>query len=186
MMAKLDRLPISEEVKVWDLSLLSPEDQDRARDLMDLFLSSTDIEAEGLKAAIIEFESLVEGLPLLGENDRRQGPKIEVPMGLEYYWRWQQKASEWRNYNFYELKKVQILRFVELCEQYGYREGNTREMAPIDEWEPVDREELTELLDAASAPRQRIPTPSHLPSGRTGGKDTEKIVRRSVADACMS
>ena len=36
MTAKLDRLPISEEIKVWDLSLLSPEDQDRAKDLMDL------------------------------------------------------------------------------------------------------------------------------------------------------
>ena len=82
MTAKLDRLPISEEVKVWDLSLLSPEDQDRAKDLMDLIQGSTDIEAEGLKAAIIEFENLVEGLPLLGGNDRGQGPKIEVPRSL--------------------------------------------------------------------------------------------------------
>jgi hypothetical protein len=58
MTAKLDRLPISEEIKVWDLSLLSPEDQDRANDLMDLIQGSTDIEAEGLNAAINEFESL--------------------------------------------------------------------------------------------------------------------------------
>jgi hypothetical protein len=64
MTAKLDRLPIHEEIKVWDLRLLSPEDRDRAKDLMDLILGSTDIEAEGLKAAIIEFENLVEGLPL--------------------------------------------------------------------------------------------------------------------------
>ena len=64
MMAKLDRLPIHEEVKLWDLRLLSPEDRDRAKDLMDLIQGSTDIEAEGLKAAIIEFENLVEGLPL--------------------------------------------------------------------------------------------------------------------------
>jgi hypothetical protein len=155
MMAKLDRLPISEEVKVWDLSLLSPEDQDRAKDLMNLFLSATDIEAEGLKAAIIEFENLVEGLPLLGENDRRQGPKIEVPMGLGHYWqsRWRQHASEYRYYDFYKLKKVQIVRFVELCEQYGYREGNTREMAPIDEWETADREELAEMLKIAASTR---------------------------------
>jgi len=47
-------------------------------------------------------------------------------------------------------KKVQILRFVELCEQYGYREGNTREMAPIGEWEADDREELVELLEIAA------------------------------------
>jgi hypothetical protein len=58
MTAKLDRLPICKEIKVWDLSLLSPEDQDRANDLMDLIQGSTDIEAEGLKAAIIEFENL--------------------------------------------------------------------------------------------------------------------------------
>jgi hypothetical protein len=30
------------------------------------------------------------------------------------------RPSEWRHYYFNELKKVQILRFVELCEQYGY------------------------------------------------------------------
>ena len=35
MMTKLDRLPTrKEEVKVWDLSLLSPVDQDRANELM--------------------------------------------------------------------------------------------------------------------------------------------------------
>ena len=94
MTAKLDRLPIHEEIKVWDLSLLSPEDQDRAKDLMDLIRGSTDIEAEGLNAAINEFENLVEGLPLLGENDRRQGPKIEVPRSLAYYWQRRQHASE--------------------------------------------------------------------------------------------
>src|SRR5215813_1059378 len=101
------------------------EDQDRAKELMDLIQGSTDIEAEGLKATIIEFENLVEGLPLSGENDRRQGPKIEVPRGIGYYWqsRWRQHASEYQHYYFEELKKVQILRFVELCERYGYREG---------------------------------------------------------------
>ena len=154
MTAKLDRLPICEEIKVWDLSLLSPEDQDRAKDLMDLIQGSTDIEAEGVKAAITEFENLVEGLPLLGKNDRRQGPKIEVPRSLAYHWRRRQNASEWRHYYFSELKKVQILRFVELCEQYGYRGGTGSRIAPIDEWETDDREDLTELLEvAASAPR---------------------------------
>jgi hypothetical protein len=49
MAAKLDRLPIHEEIKVWDLRLLSPEDRDRAEDLMDLIQGSTEIEAEGLK-----------------------------------------------------------------------------------------------------------------------------------------
>jgi hypothetical protein len=94
---------------------------------------------------------LIEGLPLLGENDRGQGPKIEVPRSLAYYWQWRQHASEWRHYYFNELKKVQILRFVELCEQYGYRGGSGSRIAPIDEWETDDREELTELLDIAAS-----------------------------------
>jgi hypothetical protein len=151
MTAKLDRLPMHEEIKVWDLSLLSPEDQDRAKVLMDLLKGSTDIEAEGLNDAIIEFENLVEGLPLLEGNDRGQGPKIEVPRSLAYYWQRRQHASEGRHYYFTELKKVQILRFVELCEQYGCREGNPHEMAPIDEWGTDDREELAELLEIAAA-----------------------------------
>ena len=151
IMAKLDRLPISEEIKVWDLSLLSPGDQDRAKDLMDLIKGSTDIEVEGLKAAITEFENLVEGLPLLGGNDRGQGPKIEVPRSLAYHWRLRQNALEWRNYAFDKLKKVQIIRFVELCEQYGYRGGSGSRIAPIDEWQTDDREELTELLDIAAS-----------------------------------
>jgi hypothetical protein len=130
-----------------------PEDQDRAKDLMDLTRGSTDIEAKGVRSALIEFANLVEGLPLLGENDRGQGPIIEVPRGLGYYWqrRWRQHASEWRHYYFEELKKVQILRFVELCERYGYREGITHEIAPIDAWETDDREELAELLEIAAA-----------------------------------
>jgi hypothetical protein len=52
MMAKLDRLPIREEIKVPDLSLLSAEDQDRANDLLDLAVDSTAIEAERLNAAV--------------------------------------------------------------------------------------------------------------------------------------
>jgi len=92
-----------------------------------------------------------------------------VPRSLAYYWRSRQNASECRNYSFNNLKKVQIRRFVELCEQYGYREGNTREMAPIDEWETGDREELAEPLEiAASARLWRLPTPSHPASRGTG------------------
>jgi hypothetical protein len=154
MMAKLHQLPIREESKVWDLSLLSAKDQDRANDLADLFLDSTRTEAERLNAGI-EFEKLVADLPQLGKNDRGQRPRIEVPRSLAYYWRRRQNASEWRNYRFDELKKVQILRFVELCEQYGYRGGGGSTMAPIDEWETSDREELVELLDIAAAPGPR-------------------------------
>jgi len=34
-----------------------------------------------------------------------------------------QLASDWRNYAFDKLKKVQIIRFVELCEQYGFMQA---------------------------------------------------------------
>ncbi len=99
MMAKLDRLPTPKsEVNLWDLSLLSPYDYDRATYLMRLIGCSENKEAESLDTAISEFAALVRDLPLLGKDDPQQGPVIEVPAELEDYWQRQQKASEWRYY----------------------------------------------------------------------------------------
>jgi hypothetical protein len=156
MTAKLDRLPIREEIKIPDLSLLSAKDQDRANDLANLVLDSTRTEAERL-SAYFEFENLVADLPQLGRNEQRQRPMIAVPRGLAYYWQTRSRPNdpEYRRYNFYELKKVQIVRFVELCEHYGYRQGPTNKIAPLDEWETEDRKELVELLEIAAAPKPR-------------------------------
>jgi hypothetical protein len=152
MMAKLDRLPTrKEEVKVWDFSLLSPAEQDRASELMRLLGDAEDIEAESLEPIIMEFNALVADLPMLGEDDPEQGPTIGVPYDLAQYWTWSQRASEWRHYSFNALGKVQTLRFVELCREYGYGTGPVKEqMIPLAEWDADDRAEMAALLDIAA------------------------------------
>ena len=159
MMAKLDRLPTPKsEVKLWDLSLLSPQDYDRVIDLLRLIGRSENKKAESLTPAFAELSALVRDLPRLGKDDPKQGPVIEVPDGLADYWQWQQKASKWRSYDFYELSKVQTLRFVELCKRYGYVAGPGRikeQMTPLAQWRTDDRAEMTELLDIAASRSQR-------------------------------
>jgi hypothetical protein len=154
MMVKLDRLPTEEdEVKVWDLSLLSPKDQDRANELMKLMEGIENIEDESLNPIIAEFSKLVEGLPMLGEDDPEQGPLIEVPKSLAHCWQWRQPATGWRSYNFYNLSKVQTLRFVELCTQYGYEEGRNANshMTPLSQWQADDQAEMREMIEIVAA-----------------------------------
>jgi hypothetical protein len=162
MIAKLNRLPTrADEVKVPDFSLLSPADQDRALELLHR-LGSSDDGGENFEDERQEFWALVEGLPWLGSDDPDQGAIIAVPYDLESYWIWSQKASEWRNYNFSKLGKVQTLRFVELCREYGYEDGaaglsrgdRTRQvkeqMVPLAAWDAKDRKEMAGLLDIAA------------------------------------
>ena len=68
MIAKLDRLEPNEddEVKVWDLSLLSPEDQDRAHELLRLIGEAVEQNTVAdMEPVVREFNDLVRGLPLL-------------------------------------------------------------------------------------------------------------------------
>lgn len=154
MMTKLDRLPSKPEpVKVWDLSLLSPPGQDRASELLKLLGSAEDLDAPDLQPAIEEFQELVDGLPMLAEDEPEGGPIIEVPHDLQKYWLWSQRASEWRSYSFSNLTKVQTLRFVELCTEYGYCDGGGSvkdQIAPLVDWTEADRNELAGLLDIAA------------------------------------
>jgi hypothetical protein len=154
MMARLDRLPKKrgEVPKVWDLSLLSPEKQDRVGELFRLILGSKDINSENLVTLFAELDELVRDLLLLGPDDPEQGPSIEVPRGLARYWQWQ-PTSKWRPLDFHKLSKVQTLRFVELCERHGFTdETDTPEkaqMLPLHAWRSRDRAELQGLLDRA-------------------------------------
>jgi hypothetical protein len=163
MMTKLDRLPTrEEEVRIPDFSLLSPAEQDRANELMSLIGSVVDLDADDLQDVFAEFHRLTSGLPLLERDDPDQGPTIEVPDGLCFYWMWGQKASGWRHYLFSNLGKVQTLRFVELCREYGYVDDdpelsygeNRRQLKnliiPLAEWEADDRAEMSALLDIAA------------------------------------
>ena len=121
MMVKLDRLETNDDgddVKIWDLSLLSPEEQDRAHELMRVIGEAAEGgNVAGIEPVLDEFEKLVRGLPLLGRDDPEQGPLIEVPRDLAFYWKWQQPATSWRSYSFSNLTKAQTLRFRPLCEQ---------------------------------------------------------------------
>jgi hypothetical protein len=157
MMTRLVRLPIRRagDPKVWDFSLLSPEKQDRVDELSDLILASEDIHSKSLDTVFAEFHKLVRDLPLLGPDDPKQGPSIEVPGTLARYWEFQHGASKWRSLDFYKLSKVQTLRFVELCEEYGFTEGADipvkAQMLPLHAWPARDRAELQEMLDVAAA-----------------------------------
>ena len=159
MMTRLARLPIrtAGDQRAWDFSLLSPEKQDRVDELSDLILASEDIHSKSLDTVFAEFHKLVRDLPLLGPDDPKQGPSIEVPGTLARYWewRWQHPASSWRSLSFDKLSKVQTLRFVELCEEYGFTEGADipvkAQMLPLHAWPARDRAELQEMLDVAAA-----------------------------------
>jgi hypothetical protein len=88
---------------------------------------------------------------MLGENDPEQGPATEVPYDLENYWRWRQKASEWRHYSFRNPGKVRTLRFVELCRKYGYGNRRVRDQAtPPVGCKAADRAEIAVLSDIAA------------------------------------
>lgn len=120
-------------------------------------LDSKDISSETFDTAFAEFDKLVRDLPLLGPNDPEQGPSIEVPGTLVRYWEWrrQHPASSWRSHDFRKWGKVQTLRFVELCEQYGFKRGADTpvkaQMLPLHEWAAGDRSELQEMLDMAAS-----------------------------------
>jgi len=159
MMKRLDRLPKRKGglQKVPDLSLLSPEEQDRVDELFKVLLDSKDISSKTFDTSFAEFDKLVRDLPLLGPNDPEQGPSIEVPGTLASYWewRWQHPASGWRSHDFRKWGKVQTLRFVELCEQYGFKRGVDTpvkaQMLPLHAWLDCDRSELQEMLDIAAS-----------------------------------
>jgi hypothetical protein len=153
MMAKLDRLPTPKgEAKTWDVSLLSPEKQDRYSKLSELIFQSKDINSRSLDGVFLELIDLVDDLPLLGPHDPQQGPLIEVPGTLARYWQLPPGASKWRSYDFYRLSKIQTLRLVELCEQYGYVAGLSlieikEQMTPLHQWRTDDRAKMKKLLD---------------------------------------
>ena len=156
LLARLDRLCLPPEpVTCPDLSLLSPEDYDRVMELFEKCENSIKgkqptISSKELK----DLQTLLEGLPTLGPDDRSAGPKIEVPGTLDQYWRYFHPGTS--NCSFDNLGKVQRLRFVELCSRYGWKKGISLGglrmcMIPLSDWHTDDKMEMQALLGKAAA-----------------------------------
>jgi hypothetical protein len=155
MSKKLDRLLVDtteEDEMVPDISLLAPEDQDRVQ---ELFAKLGDPEGRDRTITPDEEQELcgmLDGLPVLGPEDRSAGPNLEIPKELQFYWTWSQPADGWRSYDFHRLKCVQKVRFAELCAQYGYKPGMSvkQNLAHLSQWLKDDQFEMIGLLQAAS------------------------------------
>lgn len=157
MLAKLGgiRMP-SEPVRPPDISLLSAADQDR---VVELFKKNRN-SLNGVEPSITqkEFKELlrfIEDLPTLGPDARFAGPKIEVRRDLKRYWGFIRPAAGGQGYFFENLGKVETLRFIELCDQYGAepRGSGVRlrdRMVPLAEWQPNDRAEMEAMLGKAA------------------------------------
>ena len=176
---KLDRLSGSVddgEHTCPDISLLSPEDQDRAHELLAK-IEGVENEQEFLakinentitEAELRELSYLFDELPQLGPGDGFKGPSYEIPLELcSYFTHFRRRENEGVHPQFDcdKLKLVQKVRFVELCRKYGWegeypnpvrfggqRHGlrrNPVNMVPLSEWDPEDEAELRSLLDVA-------------------------------------
>jgi hypothetical protein len=153
------RLPAI-EVGCPDLSLLSPEEQDRTWELA----KKVDNTLRGLEPGITlkefrEAEGLLAKVPRLGPGETFAGPRIKVPRALKHYWDWVKPAAGGSGYRFRNLGKVETLRFVELCKYYS--EGESLRgmrlidrMLPLDEWQPDDKAEMEAMLEKAARPRE--------------------------------
>jgi hypothetical protein len=176
---KLDRLSGSvddDEQTCPDISLLSPEDQDRAHELFEK-IEGVENEQEFLakinentitEAELRELSDLFAKLPQLGPGDGFKGPSYEIPLELcSYFTHFRRRENEGVHpqFDFPKLKAVQKARFVELCRKYGWegeypnadrghvwRHWAHRDpvrLLPLSQWDPEDEAELRSLLDVA-------------------------------------
>jgi hypothetical protein len=113
---------------------------------------------------LTELARLDELCPLMRSNDAPACPSIEVPQALRMRFShyWDGASIKTRRFNL--LRKVECVRFVELCTQYGWQEGTLPDdtMLPVSQWDPKDRSELQNLLDISRGdygddPYDRVP-----------------------------
>jgi hypothetical protein len=171
---KLDRLSGSVddyEQTCPDISLLSPEDQDRANELFEK-IEGVENEQEFLakinentitEAELRELSALVDDLSILGPGDGFKGPSYEIPLELCSYlthFRLRESEGVHPQFDFDKLMLVQNARFVELCRKYGWegeypnpdrdRGSKHRDpvrLLPLSRWDPEDEAEMRSLLD---------------------------------------
>jgi hypothetical protein len=144
-----------------DVTLLTPEEQDRVRELSRKGRNSLQGVEPGITLEELgEVQGLLAKVPALRPGEKFAGPKIEVPRALERYWSWVKPPAAGRGYWFGNLGRVETLRFVELCKFYS-SDGSLRggwslrdRMLPLDEWEPEDGVEMEAMLEKAAGPHQ--------------------------------
>jgi len=143
-----------------DLSLLTPEEQDRVCELSRKCRNSLQGVEPGLTyEELREAQELAGKVPTLLPGEKFAGPRIEVPRALERYWGYVKPTAPGRGYRFANLGKVETLRFVELCKFYSV-DGSLcgwsliNRILPLDEWQPDDRDEIVAMLEKAAGPHE--------------------------------
>jgi hypothetical protein len=143
-----------------DLSLLTPEEQDRVWELGKKVRDSLQGVEPGITPKELrELQGLLAKVPTLGPGEKFAGPKIKVPRALERYWARVKPAAGGGGYWFENLGKVETLRFVDLCNYYSGDESLLGmrlidRMLPLDEWHPDDKTEMKAMLEKAARPYQ--------------------------------
>jgi hypothetical protein len=148
----LDELPPEGEGELLpDISLLSPQQQDRYYELADKLLGD---KSPITPAEVEELDQLLRGLPHLGPHDNFTGPDLEIPDALIFHFKWTEQSGKppYRFYDLHGLKAVQKAKFVDLCRRYGWSSGQNvrRTLKRLHEWSLDDRAEMNSLLDAAA------------------------------------
>jgi len=142
-----------------DLSLLTPEEQDRVWELGKKVRDSLQGVEPGITPKELrELQGLLAMVPTLGPGEKFAGPRIEVPRALQRFWDWVKPAGG-PGYRFHNLGKVETLRFVELCNYYSGDESLRGmrlidRMLPLDEWQPDDKVEMEAMLEKAARPHE--------------------------------
>jgi hypothetical protein len=79
------------EESVPDISLLSPEQQDRYQELADKLLAD---ESSITPAEIEELNQLLKGRPLVGPHNEFGGPDLEIPDSLVFHFKWTEQRGK--------------------------------------------------------------------------------------------
>jgi hypothetical protein len=164
---KLDKLSVpfeDDEYTCPDISLLSPEDQDWVHEMFAKIRADEDgIENCISPAEARKLSDLLAGLPVLDQCEGFKGPDLEIPNELKYYFellKWHEEGRHhWPRVDFYKLKAVQKVRFVELWQGELPRDRSRENTAlgrrgipgllPLSQWDPEDEAELRSLLEEA-------------------------------------
>ena len=103
-----EHLPVT-EAGCPDLSLLTPQEQDRVWELSIKRRNSLQgVEPGVTPEELREVQGLLAKVPILRPGEKFSGPRIEVPRALNRYWHWVKPTG--CGYRFDNLGKAETLR----------------------------------------------------------------------------